>query len=369
MSIIIEVNGVPYNNFLKGRVNIRLDSLCNTFHFIIAKNDNSVLPFSVSDKCKVLVNNVLVLTGVIEVLEVTYDKDSHTLDISGRDNTSDIVDSYIDNLSDIGKGVSLKNIIEKIIEDIGSDVKVLEGTEINETSRNEFDTNDVASPEPGSSAFEFIEHLARQRQVLLTSNGDGNIVITQGSQEKLGNAKLQNIINGKDNNILRGKVTYNNSNRFNLYKITSQDNVSAFEAGESTDLDDVVDIKGQTIDNSIKKGRQLTINAEEAYDESDSFNRAEWEANIRKVRGRAYGVDVAGHAYDGDFNSDKIWEINKVIPVVDVFCGIDGNMLINDIMFQVDLQRGSITKINLLEKNAYSLVLDEPIVVMDEKIR
>lgn len=368
MSITLEVNGTPYNNFIKGRVNLRLDSLCNEFRFIISRSQNQALPFSEGDSCKVIVNTKIVLTGVIEILQVSYDKDSHIIDISGRDNTSDIVDSTINNLSDIAEGASLKTIIENIISDIGSSISVIEGTIINKSSDDIFGINDVASPEPGTNAFDFIEHLARQRQVLLTSNADGNIVITQGSVEILGNAKLQNTFNGVDNNILKGQVRYDRTNRFNRYKISSQDNISSFSDNESTSLDNIVNVEGQTIDSSIKDGRQLVINAEESYDDEDSFNRSEWEANIRRVRGRTYSVETAGFAYDGNFESKNIWEINKVIPVVDVFCGISGNMLINDITFQVDIDKGSITKINLLEENAYTLLLQEPVTAMDSDL-
>jgi prophage tail gpP-like protein len=274
MSITIEVNGNPYNNFIKGRVNIRLDSLCNEFRFIISRSQNQALPFSEGDNCKINVNGRLVLTGVIEILEVSYDKDSHIIDISGRDNTSDIVDSTIDDLSDIAEGASLKTIIENVISDIGSSISVVEGTIIDESSDDNFDINDVASPEPGTNAFQFIEHLARQRQVLLTSNEDGNIVITQGSPETLGSARLQNTFNGFDNNILKGRVRYDRTNRFNRYKISSQENISSFSDNENTSLDDIVDVEGQTIDPNIKSGRQMVINAEESYDDEDSFLRS-----------------------------------------------------------------------------------------------
>ncbi len=367
MSMILEVNGSPYDNFLSGEVDIRLDSLCNTFHFVLARSQDSALPFNVGDTCKVKVNNILVLTGHIEALSVAYDSTTHSIEIAGRDKTSDLLDSSINEMDDIENKPTLKAIIERVIENIQSDLQVVEGSNIDEMFDEEFGFDSVSAPEPGTNCFSFLEPLAKQKQVLLSSNADGNVLLTQGSTEKLGNAKLQNAFNSSDNNILSGNVSYDNTQRYRIYGFINEKNPSALGDDGTTDLDAIVTVRGGTIDASIRIGRQLILNTEEQMDGEETFNRSQWEANIRKVRGQLYTVTTNGYAYDGVKEGSNIWEINKLVSVVDVFANVDGELLINDIHFRLSEKEGEITRIGLVPSNAYTLALDEIFVSMNDE--
>ena len=53
------------------------------------------------------------------------------------------------------------------------------------------DAEDLASPEPGENAFAFIEKYAKKRQVLLTSDSSGRIVIDANSGIKADGAVQQ----------------------------------------------------------------------------------------------------------------------------------------------------------------------------------
>lgn len=357
MSIILEVNGIPYNNFLSAEIEVRLDVLCNSFSFTASRNMDEALPFSVGDDCRVFVNSVLVLTGSIELLSIKYSNDKHTIEISGRDNTSDLLDSNIDELlSDIGEGITLKKLIEQVIEHIGSSLKVVDnsgGVSFNPS-------NDIASPEPGDNAFKFCETLARQKQVLLTSNGDGDVVITRGTPVQLEGAVLQNSIGAKDNNILNATMNYDNTGRYNLYAITGQGNPSALVNSGAVDIDSVINREGRTNDNSIRAGRQLILSAESSFSDEDNFDRAKWEANIRKARGRVYSPEVFEFSFTGKQEEKSIWIINRLVMVLDDFAGISGNMLVNSVLYMLS-DVGSRTKLTLLEPDAFSLALEEPV--------
>jgi len=357
MSLVIEVNGDPYGNFISGEVEIRLDVLCNTFNFVISRSRLQPLPFRVGDPCKIRVNGQLVLTGTIELMTVSFAEETHTIELAGRDNTSDILDSSIDELSDIEEGPTLKSIIEQVIAHIGSSLKVVQGTEVQKFNP----INDIASPEPGDNAFDFIEGLARQRQVLLTSNGEGNIVITQGVADLLQNARVQNLIGAVGNNVKSATVSYDNTGRYNLYRLTSQGNPSALASTGETDLDSIISRGGGALDDEVKAGRQLVLSAESSFSDDDSFDRAKWEANIRRARGRLYTVNFKGYTIDGSLEGSNIWIINKLVPISDDFAGIFGKMLINSVVFSVDDNSGSISKITFVEPDSYTLALEEPV--------
>ena len=171
----LEVNGTPYEHFTSASAEIRLDALSNTFSFTAVSTEKTPLPFKGGEPCRVLVDDEAVVTGFIEIVSGSHDAGSHTINIQGRDKTGDLLDSNIGSLSDLKETITLKAIIEKVVANIGTTLTV-----IDEANPDPFNpAEDIQAPEPGDNAFQFLEALARKRQVLLTSNGDGNIVISQ----------------------------------------------------------------------------------------------------------------------------------------------------------------------------------------------
>lgn len=351
MSITLEVNGQQYTQFKSASVQLRLDALTNTFGFEATSEDGNPLPFRGGEACKINVDGELILTGVIEIVSVSYSSTSHNISISGRDKTGDLLDSTLDAISDLIAPITLKQIIERVISQLGLDIEVLDN--VNPEPFNA--AEDIISPEPGENAFEFIEKYSRKRQVLLTSNGDGNIVITQSSSDFI-ESRIRMQIDSNANNVLSASVSYDQTGRYNVYKFASSLNPIAINAAGVVDNESIVDQQGQEIDSEIRKGRQLILISENPYSNDQNNDRAIWEANIRKSRGRVYSAAV-----DGFRNEEAdLWQLNKLVSVIDEFAGINARMLSNTIDFNFDLNSGSTTTIGFVEENAYKLTLEEP---------
>ena len=351
MSIELQVEGKRYTQFSSAVVGLRLDALSNTFDFQATSQDGNPLPFVGGESCKVIVDGEPVLSGFIEIVEVDYASDFHNISISGRDKTGDLLDSTLDSISDINAPITMKQLVERIISELGLDIEVIDNANPEPFNQAE----DIASPEPGQNAFSFLEQYSRKRQVLLSSNGDGNIVITKSSGEFV-NSPLRHKIGSDENNIISGSVSYDTTGRYNLYKFTSALNPIALNFAGVVPISDVVDQKGQINDSGVRAGRQLILISEEAFSDSQNESRARWEANIRKSRGRVYSVVVDG--FRGLAGS--LWGTNTVVSVVDEFSGIDANMLINSVTFADNLDSGGTTTIGLVDRNAYTLSLEEP---------
>lgn len=347
----LEVNGVQYTQFEQATTEIRLDALSNTFSFTAIGTDSNRPPFKVGDSCRVYVNDEIVLTGHIEVIDGSYDAGSHVITYSGRDKTGDFIDSTISSLSDLGTSISLKSIIEKVLNNIGLDIDVIDNAEPNKFNPAE----DIAAPEPGENAFAFVEKLARKRQVILTSNSDGNIVIEQTPGETLIHA-LQNIIGAENNNILSASFSYDTTGRFNLYKMSSGLNLSPLSGSISTK--DIVNQNASVIDANIRAGRQLVLVPEGSYSSAENGKRAQWESRIRQARGQLYSAVVQGYT-PPDF--DDLWKVNTVIGVADDLAGVNAEMMINSITYNLDTSTGRTTTLSLVEQNAYNLQLQEPV--------
>lgn len=351
MTMFLEVNNRLYENFTGASASIRLDSLSNTFSFGATGANGVPLPFKIGDRCKVRIDNDLIITGSIEVLTVDYSDSSHSVSLMGRDKTGDLLDSTIDVLSDIFPPIALEDIIKKVINHIGSDMGV-----VSNFSPKPFDVAiSILSSERGQNAFEFIEKLARQKQVLLTSDEYGNIVIERSQAKNFTGGVLQNVLNSSSNNILSSSVSYDNTGRYNSYVFASQRNPITSNKSPSTSVNDIILQEGSVIDPEIRRGRQLTLVSESLYSSTDDDSRAKWEANIRRSRGRIYRAKVSGHKINGN-----MWKINTLVNINDVFAGISGRMLLNSIDYNYDTQSGSTTSLEFLEKNSYTLSLEEP---------
>ncbi len=344
----LEVNSIEYTNFTSATAEIRLDTLSNSFSFEAVES----LPFKGGEPCRVIVDNEPVVTGYIETVAGDYDAGSHSLFVSGRDKTGDLVDSTLDAMDDI-KLTSLKSIIEQVITALELNITVLDFASPEDFNESE----DIATPEAGQNAFEFIETLARNRHVLLTSDSDGNIIIEQTANVGT-SGTLQNILGASDNNIKSASFSYDRTGRYNVYRFRSMlDEVALNNAG-TVGIATIVNQNGSIIDTEIRVGRQLSLIAESSMSDDGCVDRAIWEANIRKARGQMYSAVVQGYRTKP---GGLLWSPNSSVVVVDNFANIDATMLINSVRFNMDVDGGRTTEIQCIERNAYSLTLEEPV--------
>lgn len=355
MTMLLEVNGVQYDNFTSASCEIRLDALANTFSFEAVAAEGEELPFKGGEKCQVIVEGQVVLTGSIEVVDVDYDANDHIILVQGRDKTGDLLDSSLDAISDLRAPITLKEIIEKVIDNIGADIKVIESV----TTLPFEAAQDIAAPEPGDNAFSFLEKYSRKRQVLLTSDGDGNVVITSGSGAAAAGS-IQHIIGANDNNVLASSFSFDTTGRYNSYKIASQLNPFALNLAGETGLDSVVSQSGGTSDPDIRIGRQMVLIAEAPSSNDQNFDRAKWEANIRKARGLVYSVTVSGYRVDPTDPTSDLWRENRLYQIVDDYLGKSEPMLSNSVTFTLDVDGGQQTSIGFVDQKAYSLELAKP---------
>lgn len=353
----IEINGDLYEGFVSASMVSRLDALSKTFSFGATSEEAKPFPFQGGEACKVLVDGELALTGFIELVNVDGDQETHELALQGRGKTGDLLDSSLGNkenadLSDIQPPITLKRAIERVIAHLGTSLLV-----VDEAGPDPFnEAEDLASPEPGQNAFEFIEALARKRQVLLSENELGNIVIVSTPGAEVG-AYLQHRVKDNTNNVTSYSVSYDTTGRFNAYRSVNQLNTVPLSLAGTTETSAVVDQTSPVVrDRRIRAGRQHVLVAESMYSAAEGEKRAQWERNVRKARGNAYSATVHGYRNQ----AGELWKVNDLVPVMDEYAGIEATMLVNMVTFALDEEVGRTTTLGLVDKNAYSLALAEP---------
>ncbi len=349
--MILEVNGIQYREFTDATANVSMETLGGDFTFTAVTRLNQPLPFKGNEPCRVLIDGEPVITGHIESVSVDYSANDHYISISGRDSVADLGDSSLAGIPDLVPPLSLKDVCERVIATIpGLEIPVVEQASPIERFT---DTEELVSPEVGANAFDYLEGLARQRQVLLTTDGVGNLLLARASTDTYA-VPLRNTLNSRaGNNVLSASVTYDFSQVFRNYIVTSQENIIVLSPTEGEPLAAIVDQVGSFTDDQQRAGRQHVVISEESGTEPKDRRRAEWEADVRRARSIAYSATVQGYK-----NAEEVWKPNRLISVVDEFADINETMLIISVSYNFS-SAGTTVILNLVRQGAFSLGFDD----------
>lgn len=353
----LQVNGKQYETFVSAQASSRLDALSATFAFSAASADATALQFDLGQACQVFVDGEQVLSGFIELINVGGSAREHSIDIQGRDKTGDLLDSSMDSLNDLKAPITLSSVCRRVIKHIGADIGV-----VDQTFPEAFQAaEDVLSVEPGDNAFAFLDRLARKRQVLLTHDFNGNLVISSTSAEDT-EGRLIHRVGDPANNVLRYSASYDSTGRFNRYKLHSQRNPLAVALSGAKSSKSSIASPGSSdvTDSDIRQSRQMILVSEAFSSGPEANRRALWERNMRRARGRTYSCTVPGYRHQGG----DLWTPNTRAFVDDEYVGIRAKMLVNSVSFNLSLD-GMTTDLTFVEPDAYRLELDEP---MDQEI-
>jgi len=398
--IYLKVNGELYQGFTDIYYSKSIEDLCGTFSFSMSTSKDRRVPFKVNDECQVIVKNVPLLTGYIEAMNGSHSIDNHSISVSGRDRTCDIIDSTIQGNIDFKTPIKLVDLIgnvlaegnlgfinvfnlsgrKLIIEEVASNKKkpkvsaefLKKLAELDrQKDKKEKDIalekkaagiiddpilplNESVSAKVGENMFEFIEKYCRKKGVLITTDGYGDIVIIRAGMKYL-DGVLLNEINGKKNNIISANISYDNSERFYRYICKSQGNpsVSALTEDDGAGLVEMESTIGEAIDSEIRNTRYLEFANETSSESTTNKDRAKWEANIRRARSKVYRCTTNRMFVDGEEN--VLYAPNIALYVKDDFWNIDSILLIKSVDFSVSIENGIQVTLVLVARDAYTL--------------
>lgn len=344
--IELEVNGTPYTDFISVSVTLALDTLANDFNFV-ATAVKGFPPFKDGDSVKVTVDGEQVLDGYIDGVEGEESEGSHLISYSGRDKTQDLIDSDIDVIADIRAtgDLTLKRLIEIVIGHIGADLQVIDN--LNPEPFNA--AEDIAAPKVGENAFEFIMFYATKRQAILTSDGDGNIVITQSSP--VNNEQLIQSADGWDNNILSQSWQVASRGKFNKYVAKGQLDPIALNLTPSPDIAGVQSQGNGVTDNSVRQGRQRVITESKGYSAEQLANRAKWSKQLARAKATRFNCAIKGHSKKGG----GIWRPNELSYIISQAADIARQMLANIVTFSETEGSKTVTSFAFVEKDVYTI--------------
>ena len=327
-------NGINYSGWKSLNVSRSLTNLCASFNLTSSVEYLQNYPIKASDEIQIFINDTKFFTGYVEIIDKEISAASNDISISGRDKTSDLVDSTLEGNLTFSKGQGFSVILKKMIDEIGSDIEIIENV-------NAGTTTEKIEVGVAENCLAKLREIGMKKQIFFVSNEDGNIEIIRGSSSGIPNILLLE----KDNiqsNIKNASVSWNLSTRFRNYVVKSQTNSST-------------ENKGIANDNDIRAGRKLTILADSSLTIEECRNLAVFEKNNRKAMSFNYNCEVADFTYDGT----NIYELNKIIKVIDKVNDINAKLLISGLEFNVDNLNGLTTRFSLVDPLAYGITFTE----------
>jgi len=288
----LRVNGAKYGGWTAMRISPSpMTELCGSFELTVTdrwSGADIARPIKKGDLCHLLIDGEQIIAGIVDARVVSYDKESHSISISGRDATADLVDCSAKVVQ--MEGQTLKQVADIICKPF--DITVHADTDVGAAfaSRN---------AEAGQSGGEVLLALAAHRGLLLTTDDLGNLRITKPSNER----SPGGIVFGK--NVLACNAQDSASDQFSEYTVMHQ-----YAQSDETNGEVATEGRYTSKDKSVSRYRPLTIIVDEG---ADLKKRADFERNVRAGKGKAivYTVD-SWYAAPG-----VLWKSNTNVPVTD----------------------------------------------------
>jgi len=344
--IELEVNGVTYTDFVDASVTVALDTMANDFSFTASAVDGFP-PFKDGDNVKCIVDGKQVLDGYIDTVNGNESEGSHLVTYEGRDKTLDFIDSDINVIPDIRAtgNLTLKSLIEIVIKHLGQSISVIDNLKPDPFNAAE----DIAAPKVGQNALDFVRVYAMKRQALLSSDGDGNIVITQSDPTESGET-LASTQEG-DNNITSQSWRVSGRERFNTYINRGQLDPVALNLTPSPDIAGVESQSGGVSDSEVRAGRQKVKVESKGYSNEQLADRSKWSKQIARARAFEFNCTVKGHSK----KSGGVWDVNELAFINSLAADITQSMLINAVTFNESSGQATTTSLEFVEKDVYTI--------------
>lgn len=319
-NISLKIGGSRFEAWQTASISRAFDAVAGTFSLSFGAYDHTgkqvstyIKPF---DACTLYLEDETVITGYIDDISISYTATSHTLSVSGRDKTADLVDCSAIHKPDEWHNMQVEYLANVLCAPFGIKAKV------------ETDTKPVVKfrLEQGETAFEALDRLCRMQGLIANSNPSGEFIITRKSTVQAG-VKLEHGVN-----ILSANFSYSGKDLFSDYLLKGQ---QPHSESKST--------KTAFNDASVSRFRPLLILAEDIASKDSAGTRLDNEVENRKAKARQVSVTVQGWR---EQENGALWLPNKIIHMKDIMLDIDETFFISKVDYSYSGQ-GSITKLTL----------------------
>lgn len=301
--IELAVNGVRISGWESVEITKSMTSLCGTFSLSQSATRDGVklehLPVFPGDRVEIWRNSVRMLTGFVDDTSPSIDASSHTIGVSGREITGDLVDC---GLLSTGKSagtwrtkITLPQLITQLVTPFGLKFSAAGGADPG-------DAFPKFSAEPGDSIFVTMQKACNLRGVLPMTAGDGSVILVQ---EGKGHTK-DPLVYGS--NIKKADGKFSLKDRFSVYVVRGE----AKSSGDFFNAGGKYGFEARATDSGVPRYRPLVIHAgSDVPDKKTAQHRANWEASTRAAKAGTVEVVVQGWAQ----SDGSLWTCANLVTV------------------------------------------------------
>lgn len=337
--ITLKSNGYEYTGWKDFHLRDSLQSAAAVFELATSEKWQGVNRYDLGqwrlrahDDCEVRIDGQRIMRGWIDVHQPSLDKGMHSVAISGRSLTGDLVDCSAVHSPGNFKNQTALQIAQALCNPFS--VKVVLDSGI-----TALPTVEKFEIQQGETVFEAIERLCRIEELIVTSRPDGHL-----SLERTTRQSYSFPLTGYES----ASFTTDYSQRFSEYTAKAQ------QHGE--DLADpklAARVTANVTDRAISRYRPRIIRPEGSTNAAQAKQRITWQAN------RDLGASLRLSAtMTGFYNpAGEIWQKNRLIVVRDEYLGINNTLLIESVSFRqsANENEGSTTDLVLVHPGAYAL--------------
>lgn len=314
-------------------------------------------PINWGGKAIIRIDDEPVLIGWVEDVNPTAG-DSPSLSISGRDVTGDLVDC---SAAPTGPteffGLDLLEIAQRICAPF--DITATADVDVGEPF-------DKFALDCGETAMSAIEKGARQRAVLVVSDGIGGLILTRSGQTR---APGDLFLPG---NLTASSGKFSSRERYSDYYVKGQSGGGKGKKASKAGLDGTaqplgegsfdaprpdessakgqVTILGHARDEEITRYRPIVAQTRTEASTVDAQTQAEWMARVAEGKGTQFEGEVRDWRINGG-----LWRPNELVMVDDAYQDLNRDLLVSGICYNYN-ERGERTQLRLVGPEAYDLI-------------
>lgn len=324
--VTVEVNGLRYSGWESVTISRSLEAAAAGFAITLLdrwQQASEPWPIFDGDEVAIYIGSDLVLSGYVDAIGADLDAGGHSLSISGRDRTCDLIDCSIDLRPGVIKGKKLEEIGRQIVEPFGIEV------------RAEVDTGApiaVFAVLPGETPIEALTRAAAAKNLVVTSDAGGSLVFTRSGERRA----VDRIVEGQ--NLLAGSSSQRSTDRFSHYIVEGQGDGQGQNA-----------LREVYRDRGVSRYRPRIIHADGKATRGHLASRAQWEARVAAAASSQASITLQGwRQSDG-----TLWSANRIVSVEAPSLQVSGDLLIIEVTFEVG-SSGTLTGLRLTRSDAYS---------------
>ena len=329
-NVTLTVNGRNYQGFKNVTIGAGIERQCRSFQLVTTwrwPGQTVDLPIRFGDKVEIRIGDDLVLTGWVDATPVSVSGNSVTRSVSGRSLTCDLVDCSAEFAQWRSQPVAA--IVQALASNYGISV-------VDEAGASGTITDH--SVDPGETVFESIDRLLSLSRLLSTDNSSGQLVIAEPGS---GGRAVDELVLGE--NILASSMSQDFSDCFSEYRCVGQRSGS-----DSIDATAAAEVSASQTDARVKRTRTLIIQQSGQLTPELAQERARWESENRMSRALSVNVTIQGWRQ----SNGALWEANQIVRMRDDVCGIDRDMLIVEITYELS-ESGLLTHMRLSPPEGY----------------